>query len=238
MINAMVYLVSSPSKKELAILKKYVRAQWTNSLRLGWDPDKIHMITNFEVEGVETFYADVTQSWSATQNKPIALLDQFKGGLINDDVWLHDLDLWQLHPLPTIDHMGLGDIMLVPNWAIKRLTGGSMVFRYTRGFEILSEMVDFMCQERYASEEKVVTKFFREVRRDLRPRLTELSPAFNLDKRFVRNNLIKTPPDPTFAVHFHAHINSDWTRWCLENAVSEELHQVLSEEFEITSLVE
>jgi len=81
-------------------VQNYIRLQIENSLNLGWDKKDIIPITNFPIEhmGVKAYEAERYCPWSSFVNKPVVVDEMIEKGVINDNIWLHDCDCYQLLP--------------------------------------------------------------------------------------------------------------------------------------------
>jgi len=79
-------------------LFKYFKAQIDNSIRLGWEPKDICIVTNldFEYRDVTIIRTKTLCTYNKYFNKMFGMLELLESNLIDDDFWFHDFDDWQL----------------------------------------------------------------------------------------------------------------------------------------------
>ena len=86
--------------------------QIDNSLDLGWNPHKIVLGTNFKfkyknIESTILYKSEC--DYSAVMSKTYGIIELIDRKIINDNVWIHDLDAWQQYKFdfPKINGVGL-----------------------------------------------------------------------------------------------------------------------------------
>lgn len=86
--------------KNPELIDSCLKLQIENSLRLGWDVKDIVLITNFPFEFMGVSAQEVSNicNWSAFANKMVVINEMIKKGVINQNIWLHDCDAYQLIP--------------------------------------------------------------------------------------------------------------------------------------------
>ena len=106
----------------------YLKFQVHNSLDLGWPKDKIIIITNFPFEhlGVKSYEYHEVRGWSAFANKLLYVKWAIDQGIINDNMWYHDVDAYQLMPFEFPLKTGVGFTLHAPNR--RKLQGGSSFY--------------------------------------------------------------------------------------------------------------
>jgi hypothetical protein len=203
MKNLLTYI--SPDKTFNDEHKMLVKIQIDNSLELGWKPEDIMLVTNFDYEynGVKSIVIGdenyCTYHWPAT--KIYTIVQLFKSGLINKGMcWYHDFDCFQLVPFIESDpglessEMGLTNYSRMP-----RLCSASMFFTETAGdiFEKLKGEIDKSKQD----EETEIMKMI-----NCSPDLQKRVKRLNITYAFHKFNLLscdKIVDKPIRAVHFH-----------------------------------
>jgi hypothetical protein len=80
-------------------LYKYFRAQIDNSLRFGWNPSDIVVVTNldFSYKDVTIIKTNRLCRYNRYFNKQYGICELLEENLINDDFWFHDFDDWQIN---------------------------------------------------------------------------------------------------------------------------------------------
>lgn len=84
-------------------------AQVDNSINFGQKPEDIIICTNFDFQyrGITNYRVQNVNPVSAWLNKSVAVFELIENGILKDDVWIHDLDAWQVHPFTFPDN-GIG----------------------------------------------------------------------------------------------------------------------------------
>jgi len=80
-------------------LYKYFRAQIDNSLRFGWSPSDIVVVTNldFSYKDVTIIKTNRLCRYNRYFNKQYGICELLEENLIDDDFWFHDFDDWQIN---------------------------------------------------------------------------------------------------------------------------------------------
>lgn len=107
MKNLMIFVNPSKSFSEGGFgdeANVLVKIQVENSLRLGWRPEDIMLVTNFRYEyaGIKALEVgdDVYCRFAPTATKIYTIIRLFRKGIIGDGLyWFHDLDAFQLQPM-------------------------------------------------------------------------------------------------------------------------------------------
>lgn len=143
MKNVMLYLKmdDTPYKAHDSIMN-YLYAQIDNSLHYGWHIDDIIVVSNFEFEyrGVTNTQLRVQCEYNVWANKFYAIRQLIEDG-INDNLWLHDYDVWQIDQFefPKFNGMMAGCPYDLdhPNW-----NGGSFFFS-KNSYSLVQYICDF-----------------------------------------------------------------------------------------------
>jgi hypothetical protein len=184
--------------------ERMAKIQIENSLRLGWKPEDILLVTNFEYEymgvksvviGDENF---CEHFFPATKAYVIAEL--FNKGLIGDELyWYHDFDCFQLNPLNDIEKDMEGADMGLTNYGrVPRLCSASMFFKKSAKDIFIKLKEDLIACK--GGEEGGIMKL------RLDPKLKERIKVLNNTYAFQKWNMWHSycrSAKPIKAVHFH-----------------------------------
>jgi len=74
-----------------------IKAQIDNSLQFGWKKDDLLVVTNFPFvyKNIGSIQLKLNKN-CLTGSKLFAINELFKFDIINEEVWCHDLDAWQV----------------------------------------------------------------------------------------------------------------------------------------------
>jgi len=195
-------------KEKIEVL---INAQIDNSIELGWNPENIILIANFDYDfmGVKAIKVDLNKfCW--TGSKIFALKWYFEN-YKDDMVWAHDLDCWQnvwFQP-PLFE----GDIGAV-YYNNPKYNGGSIFWRNTSK-DIIDEIVSRLSEENAPKEEPTLNKVFKD--KKYKKRIIELNRTYNVGcsgylPRFEKS--IK----PIHVCHFHPYNGIAWEIHALDRA--------------------
>jgi hypothetical protein len=193
-------------QKHLEHYKKYVHGQIDNSLLLGWEKEDIIFAANFSYSyrGVESVVFDFDCDFCLTGSKVFAMVKLFDAGLINENAWLHDLDLWQTHKFEFPEDIAdVGMTRYIGRWQ-----GGSVFLRPTSK-TIFYRITERIRQEKSRKEEPIIKLVLKED--GYKQRVTQIDGSYNVgatgfEKRY--NNSQK----PIKAIHMHPHRGTDYKR--------------------------
>jgi hypothetical protein len=108
MKNLMIFV--DPAKDFNPEHKTLVKVQIDNSLDLGWNPDDIFLVTNFpyNYRGVCAYEVDddcYFPYFNRATKIPVIvrMFEEFNDSLMDDIIWFHDFDAFQLEPFPEIE---------------------------------------------------------------------------------------------------------------------------------------
>lgn len=122
MKNVMIYnVVSDKRRHSYDELFALFKMQIDNSIYYGWDISDIIIGTNFEFEyrGVKTYMLHDICRFNIFNNKWYGLLELMSQGVLDDDIWFHDQDNWQVNTLnfPRFDgEVGAATYIRTPEW--------------------------------------------------------------------------------------------------------------------------
>jgi len=178
----------------------YVKLQIDNSL-LYWDVKDILLVTNFphEYNGVKSIIVpkDLYYERSPCVNKVNAIIYLLEHEMVNDLVWFHDTEAWQIAPLnlELYAELGLTDY----GWS-RRWNGGSIFFRPSTIdiFKLLREDI----YTRKIDDERALLTLTENNYNNINKRIQRLNITYNLGKRRVEQN-IAVADKPVRVVHFH-----------------------------------
>jgi hypothetical protein len=208
-------------------LIKLVTAQIKNSIMVGWEPEDIILITNFDFEfmGVRAQNFDLNDK-CLTGSKMYAVKEALKMG-VSDVIWAHDLDAWQNVWFDCPDFKDVGAC----EYSRPKFNGGSVFWRST-SLDIVNKIIEIIEKDNETREEPTIDKVFKS--NEHKDRVTILNPTYNVGcSGFVKryNNSIK----PIKVCHLHPDNRIAWETHRLDRnacnfkSVSTRLESVLRE---------
>lgn len=168
---------------KLDALFNYFRAQIDNSLRFGWKPEDIVVVTNldFSYKNVTIIRTNRLCRYNRYFNKQYGILELLEKKLINDDFWFHDFDDWQINPFefPKFDGLiGMCKYIDDSQWN----TGS--IFIKQKSENIWKLIVEFMDANqnllKNTGDENVVNYVFNQYHSELSHYFTKLTTQFNV----------------------------------------------------------
>jgi len=210
MKNVMVANLLPKSRTNKEELVAMAQAQIENSLDLGWKPEDICLITNFDFEhaGVTAIKTNLNEHCS-TGSKMFGIRWLVAQNLDNV-YWAHDLDCWQdvaFEP-PKFKDVGICE------YSLPKYNGGSVFWRDTSK-DIIEHVTRTLEETNATREEPTLNKVLKS--KEYRDRVTVLNTTFNLGcsgfvKRYER--AIK----PIHASHFHPTNRIAWESHALNRS--------------------
>lgn len=183
-----------------------VKVQIDNSLELGWSPEDIMLVTNFEYEynGVQSIVLDGKSycDFFPPATKLYTIVALFEQGLIEDCLyWYHDFDCYQLNPI-TEEELGLDayDMGLANYGRRERLCSASMFFKKTAG-DIFASAKETLIKIKTDDEHAIMR-----VINDNMETFGKRAKLLNTTYAMHRFNLTTCYPDmikPVKVAHFH-----------------------------------
>ena len=183
-------------------LETELKAQIENSFELGWGRDDLIVVTNFSFvfRNVGAVRFDLNEN-CLTGSKLFALRELFRHEMIREDVWIHDLDAWQVVPFefPDIKDIGLAE------YSRPKFNGGS-VFCKPSARDIVFDLCSFLEENELGREEPTLQEFLRGKYKD---RTTVVDHTYNVGcsgfiERWERSE------KPIKVAHFHPRNSSAW----------------------------
>jgi hypothetical protein len=179
-------------------IERDVRAQLENCVSVGWRPEDVLLVTNFQYEymGVKAINADLN-SRCLTGSKMFGIKYLIDSGIVKDDdiVWMHDLDVWQIYPVEFPEFPDIG----ISEYSTSKMNGGS-VFYKTSGIDIINEVVDEIKANSDNKEEPSINKVFKLDKN--KERVKVVDNTFNVGCSGFKVRYEKASK-PIKAVHFH-----------------------------------
>ena len=164
-------------------LFKYFRAQIDNSLRMGWQPKDIVVVTNldFSYKNATIIRTKQLCRYNRYFNKQYGILELLEENLIDDDFWFHDFDDWQIHPFefPLFDgSIGMCKYIDDSQWN----TGSIFIKKSSKNIWRL--IVDFMDANqnllKNIGDENVVNFLYQTYHDEIKNYFTHLNNQFNV----------------------------------------------------------
>lgn len=159
MKNVMIYnIVDTKRRHATDELFKLFKMQIDNSLHYGWDANDIIIGTNFEFEykGISTYQLTDICEFNIFNNKWYGIHELMYKGILNDDIWFHDQDNWQVNNIefPTFyGEVGAATYIRTPEW-----NTGTLFIKQT-ALDVLRYIVDSMKMNpiQYMSDENWIS---------------------------------------------------------------------------------
>lgn len=184
------------------IPERYLRLQIDNNLRLGWAAKDIIVASNFDFayNGVQAINIGGASEISAFANKMPSVHRLIKDGVLADDLFIHDVDVYTLisHPIPTIAGVGMVLHSLPPRG---KLQGGATYVRKD-SYDIICELAENILRQRVRKEETYLAKsgFYAQKYKD---RFTLLNYRYNLFRQGEFHKKYPLTELPVINTHFH-----------------------------------
>jgi len=177
MINLMVVNKrEKPNRKyKEGKLEKLLEAQVENVIAVGWRPEEVVIVANFEHEhmGIKTVFAELN-GHCLSGSKMFAvkwLLDNGKCGE-NEIIYAHDLDAWQNYWFDPPEMRDVG----ITTYSTSKYNGGSVFWR-----PAAADIVDRVVEEIGKGEEQEEPALNRLLKsKDYRDRVTLLDNTYNV----------------------------------------------------------
>ena len=188
-----------------------IRLQIDNSLDCGWDPKDIVIATNFDVEhmGVKTYILDEVCDYSQFFHKEYAVLELMKKGVLDTNIFYHDLDAFQLEKFEFPKFDGDWGTCVYPDYDGHSCQCGVMYFKPT-AVDIFEDMVARMKRKEFGThDDEVVIRNFVKLNPTYSHRVSVLNTRWNVGMtRFPTR--YSTADKPVYVVHFHPDKQNEW----------------------------
>jgi len=208
-------------------LVRLVTAQIKNSISVGWEPEDIILVTNFDYEfmGVKSIALELNEK-CLTGSKMYAVRGVLEKDLA-DVVWAHDLDAWQNVWFDCPHFVDVGAC----EYSRPKFNGGSVFWRKS-GLDMVNEVIKRIEENDQAKEEPTIDAVFKS--EEYKDRVTILNPTYNVGcSGFIKRyeNSIK----PIRVCHLHPTNRIAWETHRLDRnacgvkSVSSRLETILRE---------
>jgi hypothetical protein len=151
-----------------------LKAQIENSIDLGWEPEDIILLANFDYEfmGVKSINAKLNKS-CFTGSKMFGMEYLFENDIVNDIIWAHDLDAWQnvVFHCPEFKDVG------VACYSTSKYNGGSIFWKPTSK-DIVYEILRIIRENKDNKEEPTLNKVLKSKKYE--NRVTTINNTFNV----------------------------------------------------------
>jgi hypothetical protein len=198
MKNLLIYV--SPDKKfspEHEVLNKI---QIDNSLGLGWKPEDILLVTNFpwswKSRGINAVPLEGNfDHFDGNRSSKIAVINKmFEVGMVNDLMWFHDHDAFQLEPFKAPD-LGSEVAAFTDHGYSSQWNAGSFFFN-SNASQLFKDIYKTMC-ERNLTEQNALTYMWSQGLKSMMLNNTYNVGIYRHDKILPKMN------KPMLVAHFH-----------------------------------
>lgn len=258
MFNLMVANLSDSNRYSKTLIDPLLKAQIENSLDLGWNPNNICLISNFDFMFMDVKSINIGLNRTClTGSKMFAVdwlfstfkqneLDKFIHGHLPNlsihPVFAHDLDAWQNIPFDTCQNLDFNqglDYKIdfkdvgISTYSNSKLNGGVVFWRYD-ALDIIHEIVSCLVGKNEHKEEPTLNRLLTSS--SFKDRVTVLNNTFNVGcsgfvKRATRADL------PIKIVHLNPYNRIAWETHSLDRngsgiiSVSSRLEKILRKYF-------
>jgi hypothetical protein len=200
MKNLLIYI--SPDKKFATKSEILTKIQIDNSLELGWQPEDLVLVTNFDYRyrGVSSIVVDDYRCSDQRYTKIPAINELFTKGLIEDSLyWFHDHDAFQLIPFKVNLSADAGFTVYrrPPVW-----NAGSFFFKPSAA-DIFLWIEEYM-NLKDLSEQDALTYMWQHNLNQINDRYQLMNITYNLGVYHATKNF-KRADLPIRVAHFHPH---------------------------------
>jgi len=200
--NAMFFVLNVDSKiiwkdqtTDRAVF--WLCCQIENSLELGWSKEDIIIGTNFKFKyrGIESVILKDICPYSAVMSKIYGVRELMNNGVIDKDVWVHDLDAWQNceFEFPNIADIG---ITTSPSGRIDeppRTNNSGSFFVRTSGLDLVEKIIEHGDQNRYKNDEHAINHLNPNLHPEYSDRVMFVDQTFNMGGNMRRYCLASKP---------------------------------------------
>lgn len=200
-----LFIYIGPEPKFSSEHEALTKIQIDNSFELGWEPEDILLVTDFDWEyrGIKSHVLKGDyRALDGNRSTKILVINQlFKDGLIGDDLyWFHDHDAFQLGPMRDPD-LGPKDAAFCNMGWSKQWDAGSFFFKKSAE-DIFQKIYEKMI-ERGTNEQSALTYLWENnIITDDRYKL--LNITYDMGIYHVYSNFMHADK-PLLVAHFHPH---------------------------------
>lgn len=185
-------------------MQRLIRAQIENAIEVGWKPDDIIFLANFEHEfmGVKAEVIDMN-SFCLSGSKMFALKWLYDQGRVTETVWALDLDAWQN---VWFDEPEFDTDVGCATYSNPKFNGGS-IFWKPGAHDIVNEVVRRLIKGEEPKEEPTLNKVFKS--KKYKDRVTTLNYSYNVGcSGFIPR--FEQSVKPIRVCHFHPPNSVAW----------------------------
>lgn len=229
MLNLIAANVSKKSRYKMDNIVTLAKTQILNSLEVGWLPENIMLVTNFDFNcyGVKAHKIEFNPI-CLTGSKIYAVRYALQ---FCDAVWAHDLDAWQnvWFDLPDIKDVGAA------TYDNNKFNGGSLFWRKS-AIDLVDTVISMLEQEKATYEENVLNRVLKKNA----ARVTKLNYTYNVGCSNYRQRW-RESEKPIKVAHFHPYNRIAWETQALdrcglgEKGISQRLESLLRNHYELAT---
>jgi len=218
MKNLYIYLSNNENPCFSLESENLAKVQIENSLRLGWKLDDIVFITNFNFSymGVNAINIDSPLcSWHAKANKVWAIVHMFENDMINDDMFFHDLDAFQIDSfLDVPDDIEDFDFAF-PDYGHREKYNTGIIFFKPQSRDLFVDLKAFMIKNASRDEEEGLMGMFDMGKNEKYiDRFKILDIRYNIGKHYTERKFTEAIA-PVMIAHFHPTKQNNYNFYCL-----------------------
>lgn len=201
MKNLLIYV--NPKRRFSREHEHLTKIQIDNSLDLGWRPEDLILVTNFDYEYREIKSIKVKDYSVFDQNRSTkipAIVELFEQNLIGPDLyWFHDQDAFQLEPfdIKLETDAGFTDQGWSPTW-----NAGSFFFKKSARTIFLD--IWQLMNVRNTNEQDALTYMWQKNINNVNNRYTPINITYNIGI-YHMDKTLKKAQLPVKVAHFHPH---------------------------------
>jgi len=221
--NLYIYLSNDENPYFSSEAEQLAKVQIENSLRLGWKLDDILFITNFDFRymGVDAINIDSPLcSWCAKVNKIWAIVYMFENNMINDNMFFHDLDAFQVYPFLDVPDDANKSDLAFPDYGHREKYNTGIMFFKPQSKDLFTDLKTFMIENQSIDEEEGLMSMFNMGENEkYKDRFNILDIRYNIGKHYTEKKITEAK-NPIMIVHFHPTELSNYDFYCLgENSL-------------------
>lgn len=203
MKNLLTYL--NPTKVFTTNYVDLVKVQIDNSIRMGWDPADILLVTNFPYSycGIDAIVVpdDLFCNHRKRATKINAICYLINNGIINEPCWFHDFDAYQVQPFPPIEEILEEYDAAFTDYGTNEMWNTGSFFFTPKAIDIFEMIRETMYKKRV--NEEIALKFLTNHNiKNINERYKKLNITYNLGRmRDVEQTYAKADK-PIMVFHF------------------------------------
>lgn len=184
-----------------------LKAQIENSLDLGWKPDDIILLTNFDFEFMSVRARNVKLNDFCLTGSKIFGIKWVYENMDADVVWAHDLDAWQNAEFKCPKFRDVG----ATKYYNRNYNGGSIFWRRSAK-DIIDAVVEKIITDKAGREEPTLNIFLKKIYRD---RVKTINHTFNVGSTGYIMRYCKSDK-PIRVCHLHPYNRIAWETHVLD----------------------